>query len=190
MGYSMGRNVGIIFILLACMLGHVVEPVAAEDARLTHMTVSNTRDDLLLYLTLEGAFTEKLKEAILSGVAATFVFYISLYRVRNWWVDKNIADIELTHTIKYDNLKKEFTVKRSWKEGASAITQSFSQAQQWMTEVDALSVYPLKELEKGRQYQIRTMAEVSKLTLPLYLHYILFSLWDVETDWYTIDFIY
>jgi hypothetical protein len=59
-----------------------------------------------------------------------------------------------------------------------------------MTEVDALSVYPLKELEKGRQYQIRTRAEVSKLTLPLYLHYILFSLWDVETDWYTIDFIY
>ena len=190
MGYSMGRNVGIIFILLACMLGHVVEPMAAEDARLTHMTVSNTRDDLLLYLTLEGAFTDKLKEAILSGVAATFVFYISLYRVRNWWVDKNIADIELTHTIKYDNLKKEFTVKRSWKEGASVITHSFSQAQQWMTEVDALSVYPLKELEKGRQYQIRTMAEVSKLTLPLYLHYILFSLWDVETDWYTIDFIY
>ena len=59
-----------------------------------------------------------------------------------------------------------------------------------MTEVDALSVYPLKELEKGQQYQIRAMAEVSKLTLPLYLHYVLFSLWDVETDWYTIDFIY
>jgi len=186
----MGRNAGIIFVLLICLLWHAVEPVAAEDAGLTHMTVSNTRDDLLLYLTLEGAFTDKLKEAILSGVAATFVFYISLYRVRNWWVDKNIADIELTHTIKYDNLKKEFTVKRSWKEGAPAITHSFSQAQQWMTEVEALSVYPLKELEKGRQYQIRTMAEVSKLTLPLYLHYILFSLWDVETDWYTIDFIY
>ena len=190
MGYAMGRNARVIFILLVCMLGHGVEPVAAEEARLTHMTVSNTRDDLLLYLTLEGAFTDKLKEAILSGVAATFVFYISLYRVRNWWVDKDIVDIELTHTIKYDNLKKEFTVKRSWKEGASAVTQSFAQAQQWMTEVDALSVYPLKELEKGRQYQIRTMAEVSKLTLPLYLHYILFSLWDVETDWYTIDFIY
>jgi hypothetical protein len=186
----MGRNAGFIFILWVCLLGHVVEPVAAEEARLSHMTVSNTRDDLLLYLTLEGAFTDKLKEAILSGVAATFVFSISLYRVRNWWADKKVADIELTHTIKYDNLKKEFTVKRSWKEGAAAITDSFSQAQQWMTEVDALSLYPLKELEKGRQYQIRTRAEVSKLTLPLYLHYILFSLWDVETDWYTIDFIY
>ena len=59
-----------------------------------------------------------------------------------------------------------------------------------MTVIDAFPVYPLIELEKGRQYQIRAKAEVSKLTLPLYLHYILFSLWDVETDWYTIDFIY
>jgi hypothetical protein len=190
MGYFMGRKAGIVCMLLACLLWHAVEPVAAEDARLTRMTVSNTRDDLLLYLTLEGAFTDKLKEAILSGVPATFVFHISLYRVRNWWADKSIADIELTHSIKYDNLKKEFTVKRSWKEGSPVITPSFSQAQQWMTEVDALSMYSLKELEKGRQYQIRAKAEVSKLTLPLYLHYILFSLWDVETDWYTIDFIY
>ena len=155
----MGRKAGIVCILLACLLWHGVEPVAAEDARLTRMTVSNTRDDLLLYLTLEGAFTDKLKEAILSGVPANFVFYISLYRVRNWWADKSIADIELTHSIKYDNLKKEFTVKRSWKEGSPVITPSFSQAQQWMTEVDALSMYSLKKLEKGRQYQIRAKAE-------------------------------
>ncbi|MFZ0727090.1 MAG: DUF4390 domain-containing protein [Desulfobacterales bacterium] len=186
----MGRKAGVSFLLSLCLIWQFALPVAAEETRLAHMTVSNTRDDLLLSLTLTGAFTEKFKEAILSGVPATFVFYISIYRVRHWWSDKNIADIELTHTIKYDNLKKEFTVKRSWKEGNPAVTHSFSQAQQWMTEVEALRVFPLNELQKGRQYQIRTMAEVSKLTLPLYLHYILFSLWDVETDWYTIDFIY
>ena len=185
----MGRKAGMV-VLTLCLICQVVSPAAAEETRLAHMTVSNTRDDLLLSLTLAGAFTDKFKEAILSGVPATFVFYISIYRVRHWWADKSIADIELTHTIKYDNLKKEFTVKRSWKEGDPAVTHSFSQAQQWMTEIEGLRVFPLNELQKGRQYQIRTMAEVSKLTLPLYLHYILFSLWDVETDWYTIDFIY
>jgi hypothetical protein len=162
----------------------------AQDAVLTHITVSNTRDELLFHFTLEGSFTEKLKEAIISGVPATFTFYISLHQIRNWWPDKKIADITLSHTIKYDNLKKNFTIKRSWKEGEPIVTHSFSQAQKWMTEIDALPLYPLKELEKGRPYQIRAKAEVSKLTLPLYLHYILFSLWDVETDWYTIDFIY
>jgi hypothetical protein len=175
----------LIIILLCC-----IKPSFAQEAVLTHITVSNTRDDLLFNFTLEGSFTEKLKEAIISGVPATFTFYISLHRIRNWWLDKKIANITLSHTIKYDNLKKKFTIKRSWKEGEPIVTHSFSQAQKWMTSIDAFPVYPLRKLEKGRQYQIRAKAEVSKLTLPLYLHYILFSLWDVETDWYTIDFIY
>ena len=61
-----------------------------------------------------------------------------------------------------------------------------------MTEIDNLKIIPLNRLEKGEQYQLRVKAEVSKKTLPLYLHYILFfvSLWDYETDWYTIDFTF
>lgn len=181
---------GAVCLGLLIILLYGSTPLLAQDAVLTHITVSNTRDDLLFNFTLEGSFTEKLKEAIISGVPATFTFYISLHRIRTWWPDKKIVNITLTHAIKYDNLKKNFTIKRSWREGEPIVTHSFSQAQKWMTEIDAYPVYPLKELEKGRQYQIRAKAEVSKLTLPLYLHYILFSLWDVETDWYTIDFIY
>ena len=112
--------------------------------------------------------------------------------MRNLWLDKNIADIKLSHTIKYDNLKKEFTVKRSWQEEDAIVTQSFEEAQRYMTEIDSLAIYSLSGLNKGVQYQIKLMAEVSKITLPLYLHYVLVfvSYWDFETDWYTIDFIY
>jgi hypothetical protein len=61
-----------------------------------------------------------------------------------------------------------------------------------MTDLDSFRIVPLSELTKGKQYQIRAKAELNKLTLPFYLHYVLFfvSLWDFETDWYTIDFIY
>jgi hypothetical protein len=61
-----------------------------------------------------------------------------------------------------------------------------------MVDVDGLKIVPLSRLEKGRQYQVQAKAQLSKLTLPLYLHYVFFfvSLWDFETDWYTIDFIY
>jgi hypothetical protein len=174
-----------------CVMLLLSQAVFAQEARLTRITLSNTRDDLLLYFKLEGAFTEKMQEAILSGVPASFSYYISLYRVRNWWYDKEITDIELTHTIKYDNLKNEFTVKRPWKNADPVVTQSLEEAQRLMTEIDSLKVYPLSGLEKGRQYQIRAMAEVSKITLPLYLHYVLLlSIWDFETDWYTIDFIF
>ena len=103
-----------------------------------------------------------------------------------------IADIEVTHTIKYDNLKNNFTIRRSWQQNEPLVTESFSEAQNLMTEITSLKIIPLSKLEKGQQYQLRTKAEVSKKTLPLNLHYLLFfiSLWDFETDWYAIDFIF
>ncbi len=168
------------------------DAAVAQEATLTNITVSNTRDDLLLYLNLEGAFSGKLKKTILSGVPATFSFLAKLNRVRNMWFNPVIADITVIHTIKFDNLKREFIVKRSWRNNEPEVTKSFNEAQKWMTEVNSLKIIPLGQLEKGLQYQLRTKAEVSKQTLPFYLHYLLFfiSLWDIETDWYSIDFIY
>lgn len=181
-----------ISALVCCFLLAINASAFAEDARLTNITVSNTRDDLLLYLNVEGAFREEMKKAILSGVPATFSFFASLNRVKNFWFDGTIADIEVTHTIEYDNLKKEFSIHRSWEGNNHRVTKSFKEAQQLMTEINSLKIIPLSELEKGRQYQLRVKAEFKKKTLPFYLHYVLFfvSLWDFETDWYAIDFIY
>lgn len=175
---------GLMF-LLPC-LSH------AEDAILTNIIVTNTRDDLLLYLTVKNAFPAKIEETITSGVPAAFSFYINLYRVRSFWPDKEVTEMEVTNAIKYDNLKKEYVVTRSWEGNQPMTVKSFEEAKKLMTEIDSLSIVALQKLEKGRQYQIRAKAKLSRLTLPFYLHYVLFfvSLWDFETDWYTIDFIY
>ena len=102
------------------------------------------------------------------------------------------GESEISHTIKYDNLKKEFMIKRSWQNGNPIVTKSFDEAQKQMAEIDGLKVVSLNMLEKGRRYQLGSKAELNKLTLPFYLHYVLFfvSLWDFETDWYEVDFIY
>ena len=81
-----------VSIVVCVLMGAVA---FAQDARLTRITVSNTRDHLLLYLKLQGAFTEKMQEAILSGVPATFSYYVSLHRVRSLWFDKELADITI-----------------------------------------------------------------------------------------------
>jgi len=181
-----------IWIILLCIFMIASDAVSAQKAQLTHIIITNTRDDLLLYLNVEGAFREKMKTAIFSGVPASFSFIINLYQTKKMWKDKKIAANKISSTIKYDNLKKEFLIRRSWKNSDPVIVKSFQEAQKLMTEISSLKIIQLAGLEKGRQYQIRAKAELSKLTLPFYLHYILFfvSLWDFETDWYTIDFIY
>ena len=183
------RKAFLIFIGLLLLSQQII---SAQDAALTNIVVTNNRDDLLLYLNATGAFSEKTKKTILSGVPTTFTFFISLNRIRNYWLNKTIVDMKVTHVIKYDNLKKEFYVDRSWDPGGPVVTNSFEEAQQLMIKIDSLKIASLKDLEKGQHYQIRAKAQLSKPTLPLHLHRILFflSFWDVETDWYAIDFTF
>jgi uncharacterized protein DUF4390 len=164
----------------------------AEDAKLMNIVVTNNRDDLLLYLNATDTFREKTKKAILSGVPTTFTFFIALHQARTYWFNKALVDIKVSHTIRYDSLKKVFEVSRSWDSANVISTNSFGEAQKLMVEIDSLKITALKTLEKGRHYQIRAKAELSKLTLPLHLHRVLFflSFWDFETDWYTIDFTF
>ncbi len=178
-------------LLTGLFLLHPVNTVA-QDARLTNVIVTNTRDDLLLYFSVEGAFRTKMKSAILSGVPTSFSFYITLNQVRNWWVDKKLVELKVVHTIKYNNIKKAYTITRSWVDIEPIVTQSFMEASKLMTEIDSLKIFPLNALEKGSLYQLQTKAQLSKVTFPFYLHYILFfvSMWDFETDWYTTEFIY
>ena len=140
---------GLLVLILLLFSG--IDLAAARDATLTNIIVTNTRDDLLVYLTVKGAFTQEMEEAVKSGVPASFTFLVNLHRSRGMWFDKEMADLTITHTIKYNSLKKEFTVSRSWDSNSPITTQSFETAKKLMTEVDSLKVVPLQALEKGKQ---------------------------------------
>ena len=166
--------------------------ISFAKARISDLVVSNTRDELIIFLKTKGAFNEKMEKAVLSGVPVTFSFFITLYRTRNLWPDKHITEIEVLHTIKYNTIKKTYTIYRSWDTNNPAVSRSFLEAQKLMTEINSLKIIFLNRLEKGRQYQIRVKAELIKQTLPYYLHHVLFflSLWNFETDWHAIDFVF
>ena len=166
--------------------------LSAQEAQLENIIVTNTRDDLLIFLNVTGAFTEKMENAALSGVPITFSYYINLYNSRNLWFDKKLTALKLTHTLKYNSLKKEFTIQRSWDTADPLVVADLESAKKIMCKIDSIKLIQLDKLVKGEQYQIRAKAELNKKTLPFNLHYVLFfiSLWDFETDWYTIDFIY
>jgi len=185
------RRIGIlvlawIFLLNFSCMGFCGDP------RLTDIKVTNTRDNLILYLTLTDCFTEEMNQAILSGVPTSFSIHINLYQVKRFWRDAQLADMMIRHTIKFDHMKKEFTVARTWDKNGPHVTQSFEEAQQMMSKIDNLEVIQLSKLNKGSQYQLCAKAELSEINLPFYLHYILFfvSLWDFETDWHAVDFLY
>ena len=167
-------------------------PLQADEATLSDIIVTNTQEDLLVFFDIKGSFTREMEEAILNGIPTTFTIYIKLYRARTLWLDASIADIELEHNIKYDSLKNEFRVTRSEDNHSEFVFKEFDAAKRAMAEIKNIRIVPLRELNKNGHYQLRVKAELEKVRLPLYLHYVLFfvSLWDFETDWYTVDFTY
>ncbi len=166
--------------------------VAARRATLDNIVIGNTRDELISYFTVRDAFTEGINDALLKGVPASFSFFISIYQKRDAWLDKKIISMKISNTLKYNTLKQEFTLIRPWESDKAFVTKSLEQAKIMMCDISNLAIAPLDALEKGEQYQIRIKAEMNRVTLPFYLHYLFFfiSLWDFETDWYKINIIY
>ena len=167
-------------------------PAFASDARLTDIVITNTQDYLLAYFSVTDCFTENMKRAIDNGVSTSFTFFVKLYEVRNWWWDKGLADLKVSHEIKYDNLKKVYIVRLSSKDNKVVYVKDFDKAKKLMSEIVGLKVTELRNLQRGNHYQISMMAELDKIRLPFYFHYVFFflSLWDFETDWYAVDFRY
>lgn len=166
--------------------------LAENNAVIENIKLANTRDDLLTYFDVKKAFTPKINEAVLNGIPTTFSFYVTLYKTQGSWFDKKISDIQIKSTLKYNSLKKNFSVLRSWKDKDAVIAQTFKEAKSLMTEIDNLKILPLNQLTKGDKYQLRIKAKLDRVTLPLSLHYVLFfvSFWDFETNWYVINFTY
>ena len=182
-----------VWIFAFCLLLLISGKAWGQDAGVTDVIVTNTRDDLILYFRVHGCFTESLQQAILNGVPTTFTFLVSLDQVRSFWKDNNLASLEIRHTVKYNNLKNEFVITRSEHNDNLVIVKTLSEAKTIMAEVENLRIAKLESLEKNHRYQVSVKAELSKITLPFYLHYVFrffLFLWDFETDWYTTDFIY
>ena len=159
----------------------------AQEATITDFTVSNSNDQLTLYLTVNNCFTDEMLAAVHNGIPITFTFYVNIYRERSGWFDKKIREYQFNHTMKYDNLKKEYTVHRE-ENGDSRSTSSLDEAKLIMAEINGFDVLPLKEIAPHETYRIEAKAKLARKSLPLYFHYLIpfTSLWDFETDWHQL----
>lgn len=164
-----------------------VRPLHAKNAAITDFTVSNAKEELLLYLTVIDCFTPEMEAAIHNGIPATFTFYVDLFQKRTKWPDKKVKEHEFNHIMEYDSLKKEYLIQRQGK-GDHKVTASLEEAKRFMSEINGFKVIPLDELEPETSYKIRVKAKLARKTLPLYFHNLIpfSSLWDFETKWHEL----
>ncbi len=172
--------------------------VSAKDAALTDVVVTNSSTDLLLYLKVENAFTPELLNGVQNGLPLTFSYQINLEMVRSSWLNKEIYSGNIDYTLTYDNLKKEYTV--AYDRGLSAqgvdkenkiTTKNLLEAQERMVELNGIPIVPLTALKADGQYILKARVVLDKKSLPFNFNYLIpFSFWNLETDWYSVEFRY
>ncbi len=185
------RGFSSFFLALALFCGGG-QPALAQNATIEELIVTNSSTDLLLFLTVNNAFTKQMEEGIRNGIPVTFSFYVKLERKRNTWLNQELVSLNFDHTLSYDTLKEEYSIVRSELAGQAFRTKSLAEAKKAMAQLNGLTISPLKALIPEAGYLLRVKARLAEKTLPLYLHYVIpfWSLWDFETDWYTVEFRY
>jgi len=162
-------------------------PAFSGGAELTNLTVRNSNGELQVDLMIKGIFTEEMKAVVSKGIPTSLTFLILLYEVRDYWFDGKMVSKTAVHDIKFDVLKKEYRIQRSWEKRSPSIIiiKDFKKAQSCFSEIKGFDVIPLKRLKKGKHYQLGVKSEIIENKV----HFTGFP-WEFETDWYTINFIY
>ena len=188
----MKRKILVILLLVPLFITQLTLPAMAAQASLSDIVVSNTDEHLLVNFTVTGCFTEDMNKAIESGLDTTFTFFVKIFEKRDLWNDRKIESKKVSHTIRYDILKKHYELSLSEKGPDTIIVKDFEKAKEILASLEGLKVTPIDSLQTDKRYRLWMMAELDKIRLPLYLHYVFFflSLWDFETDWYIYDFKY
>jgi hypothetical protein len=120
---------------------------------MTDILITNNAENVLLYARLVNGFKPDMELAVLAGIPATFTLQLEVYQVRSFVWDKKITSHEIKRTIKYDNLKKTFSVYTNGNT-QPVIFSDFESAQKAMADFNGIIAVPLASLVKGGKITI------------------------------------
>jgi len=173
---------GVLTFCLICAL-----PLSAfcEQASIREVNAKGANGAWKVSFVVENCFTEKMNEAIQSGIKTVFTFYLQAYQKRKLWRDREVASMEFHHTIQFDPIRGEYSVTLE-ENRSSRTTSDLEEAKRWMAKAVEVEVRPSSQLKPGIPTELRIKAELDPVKLPFHLEYLFFfvSLWDFETKWH------
>ena len=154
--------------------------------------VTTSDNDLLLFATVKNCFTQDMLDGVRNGIPVVFTYQLKLVKTSNNWIDTSLVEEAVTHTMTFDQSKKEYHIAFSHQDGKDVATADLEQAKQLMAELNGIKVIALSQLVAAAPYAIHFKVTLKKGSLPLGMHRLIpfSSLWDFETDWRTIEFRY
>ena len=191
----MMRHPTLFLIFLISLLfcsGNSALADSEQEVQFKDITITTSNTHLLLFGVITNGKSNELEQALHSGIPMHFTFFVELFRTRNNWPDEELTSMEFSHTLKYDTLQERYQLEIEEQKNRKATYVTLKEAMQVMNDINGLKVVELTKLQPDSSYELRMKAELYEKTLPMNLHYVIpfISLWDMETDWHTIEFTY
>ena len=108
-----GKQIKITFICFSVSIS-VCSLAYADKASLQNIVIDDDNGNIIVSYKLENVFSSQMKRVVLNGIPITFTYFVALHEIKDFWIDKKIINLKIDHMMKYNVLKKEFVIKRSW----------------------------------------------------------------------------
>jgi hypothetical protein len=177
---------------LAFILGFIlfiavpIPSVFAESPNIVNIGVATKGRYVVMNARLIDGFTDKITEAIESGVPMGFTFVIELRKENTAWVDSLVSSNTIRHKIQFDPLKKAYRFSEVGKNvRRKVITRKISRYQKLMLTLKDIPVAPIFRLNPDEKYYVRVKADLETDRFWFPFNYIFFFVpfSDFETSW-------
>ena len=145
---------------------------AAGEPEVRDIVVTNSSQELLLFVRATDIFTPEMVRGIRSGLPVSLHFDIVVKLVREGWLDKDIYHGQVSHDLRYDTLKQDYRLQLP-ETGQEAETNDFERAKALLAELNGVRVLPLARLVPDRQYVLKVRATLAQATEPSLFHFLL-----------------
>ena len=158
----------------------------ADSPNIVNIGVATKGKYVVMNARLIDGFTEKITEAIESGVPMGFTFEIELRKENTAWVDSLVSSNTIRHKIQFDSLKKAYRFSEVGKNvRRKVITRKMSRYQKLMLTLKDIPITPLFRLNPDEKYYVRVKADLETDRFWFPFNYIFFFVpfSDFETSW-------
>ncbi len=116
--------------------------------------------DVLMSFELADAYTSDVRDAIASGLRATFTYDVDVRMVAPLWVDRTIVTVVVSTSDEYDNLTRRHLLTRvvDGRVDGTLVTEDESVVRRWLTTFTRLPLCRTSRLNSGGDYYLRISA--------------------------------
>lgn len=187
---KINNQIGILLIIVLMGAFFFPSHTCALEPKITDILITNDVENVLVYARLANGFKPEMELAVRAGIPTVFIMRVEVYEQRPLLWDRKIKKSEIKRTIKYDNLKKTFSVSNGNTE--PIMFTDLESAQKAISDFNGIIAVPMSSLVKGKSYYTMIKIKMDKVRLPLHMEYVFpfVSFWDFETSWYRQNFTY